>query len=462
LNAFEALCAIAIATGLILRFYRLGAPFWLDEAVTANISSGSLAGIPGVLARSAESNPPLIYLLAHAWARIFGGSDAAFHALTACIGSLGVFAVLWAGFRAFGRSAGLAAAALLALHPFHLAYSQELRSYGLLVLLSTLSFGFLIAALEGGRRRDWCAFALVSLANLYTHNYAFFLLAGQAGAAAAALRGARPKTRRLALGAFMATFLGYLPWLGILRKQAAALASITPFPKTSMAVLAKTAAGLSGASLSVGVAFVRLPWAPAAVVGACSLGVLLWPFAAPRRSADPPSVLLLASIAACLAIPLAVSLSFAIYLPSRHSIIALPFLCLLMGAGLQEVRPASVRAACLLIFLGAYAVMIHGYFSQPKSFDRDIAVYLESQQRPGAVVASASELWRMHAVERYFPGALRSRTAFAAAAGRAPRVLLVDFEGSGAEGRQALLAARYRPLKKKDFGRYAEVDVFIP
>ena len=68
----------------------------------------------------------------------------------------------------FGRAQGMLAAGLLAFSFIHLTYSQDVRPYTLLVLLTALSVYSLLRAERTGTGRWWAAFALASIVNVLT------------------------------------------------------------------------------------------------------------------------------------------------------------------------------------------------------------------------------------------------------------------------------------------------------
>lgn len=78
--------------------------------------------------------------------------------LLAGVGSIGVIALL--GRRLGGAGAGLVVGCLAALHPWHLRYSVEARSYGLLMLMVPLVYVALEGALRTGRWRWWLGFGV--------------------------------------------------------------------------------------------------------------------------------------------------------------------------------------------------------------------------------------------------------------------------------------------------------------
>jgi hypothetical protein len=91
-------------------------------------------------------------------------------------GVLGVAGVAWL-LREFGLpGAGIVAAFLLAIHPWHIRYASEARGYSLLVLLVPLLFVFWRRAMNTGQWNWWGAFALTEFALIYSYPGALFVL----------------------------------------------------------------------------------------------------------------------------------------------------------------------------------------------------------------------------------------------------------------------------------------------
>lgn len=165
--------------GAILRFRALGAKsLWLDEA-----SSVTFARLPWrEFLRTmwyGEGNMAFFYFLLRGWLHL-GDSEFWLRSLSAFFGVATIPAVYQMGNRFMSRKTGLAAAALLAVHSFHIRYSQELRSYSLLAFLLVVSTYLFLSALEApGRKLSWALYAGVSALALYSQVFAVFVLAGQ-------------------------------------------------------------------------------------------------------------------------------------------------------------------------------------------------------------------------------------------------------------------------------------------
>jgi 4-amino-4-deoxy-L-arabinose transferase-like glycosyltransferase len=176
-----ALVAIAlIALAAFLRFYRIGHQgFWFDEANTALLVHFPLGKMLGLVPQS-ESTPPLYYCVAWVWARVFGYREAGLRSLSALAGVLTVPVAYAAGAKLISRRSGLVVAGLCASNPFLIWYSQEARSYALLVLLSAASLLAFAYVLERPSPRTSAAWVIASGLALATHYYAVLAVAPEA------------------------------------------------------------------------------------------------------------------------------------------------------------------------------------------------------------------------------------------------------------------------------------------
>ena len=150
--------------------------FWYDEAFTPVhvLHDGLGATLRAVVHH--ENTPPLWYLLAWADARLFGDGALALRLPSALAGIVTV-PVVWAiGQQLAGRRAALVAAAIVAVNPLFVWYSQEARAYGLFVLMSALAMLCFVRALDDPRAGRLAAFALAGALALLTHYFAVFLL----------------------------------------------------------------------------------------------------------------------------------------------------------------------------------------------------------------------------------------------------------------------------------------------
>jgi mannosyltransferase len=174
-----ALVAVLLV-GFSLRVLRLGAQsLWYDETVSVFLAGRS---IPELIAHTAgDIHPPGYYLLLHVWTRLAGHSEFAAAFASVWFGVLLVALAYRLGASVFGRGAGLLAALLVALSPYNLWYSQEVRMY---TLAASLGMGVLwcvaqLVAAGPKRLPSWrllAAYAILAAAGLWVLYYFAFLL----------------------------------------------------------------------------------------------------------------------------------------------------------------------------------------------------------------------------------------------------------------------------------------------
>ena len=156
--------AVVITVGaFLLRIYRIGAQeLWADEAYSYLLAvAPEWLGLPTL----AHNTPPLHHWLLRGWIRFAGEDEAALRLLSAVVGTLFVLAVVWSGRELFTPQAGIWGGAFAAVAPFHIYTSQEARTYALLTLMLTVTYGLLARAI----RRDtvlWWSFAALAAAVL--------------------------------------------------------------------------------------------------------------------------------------------------------------------------------------------------------------------------------------------------------------------------------------------------------
>jgi mannosyltransferase len=165
------------ALGAVLRFATLGVQaYHHDEIVTASrvlrVGFGHAMDAVGF----SESAPPLYYALAWLWTQVAGTSEWGLRSLSALAGVATIPVAYLIGRELRGARAGLLAAALVAVNPMLLWYSQEARAYALLGLFCALSLLFCVRALQGGTRRDFSWWGVFSALALATHYFAVFPL----------------------------------------------------------------------------------------------------------------------------------------------------------------------------------------------------------------------------------------------------------------------------------------------
>ncbi|MGD1051812.1 MAG: glycosyltransferase family 39 protein [Solirubrobacteraceae bacterium] len=154
--------------------------FWYDEAYTPvhDLHASLAATLSSVGAN--ENTPPLWYVLVWAVSRALGTGAVALRLLSALAG-VALVGVGWAiGEELDSRRTAAILAAILALNPLMVWYSQEARAYELYALLGALSLLCFLRAYRRPRAGSLALWSLSSVLALLTHYFAVFLLGPQA------------------------------------------------------------------------------------------------------------------------------------------------------------------------------------------------------------------------------------------------------------------------------------------
>jgi uncharacterized membrane protein len=182
-----------VAIGAAMRFASLGEQsFHHDEVITvARVLPGGFSHMLDTVKRS-ESNPPLYYVLAWGWTKLFGTSEYGVRSLSALVGLATVPVAYMAATELAQRRAGLIAAALVAVNPMLIWYSQEARSYALLVFFCAVSLLFFARARRTRAGSDLALWAASSALALCSHYFAVFAVGVEAVWLLIALRSRLP------------------------------------------------------------------------------------------------------------------------------------------------------------------------------------------------------------------------------------------------------------------------------
>ncbi len=203
--------AALTALGVAVRFASLGVQsYHHDEVITAaRVIPGNFVDMLRQV-KASESNPPLYYVLAWGWAKAFGTDEIGLRSLSAVFGAAVIPVAYLIGRELASRRTGLIAAAIAAVNPMLIWYSQEARSYAALVFFGALALLFFVRALHTRRGRDLAFWALASALALCSHYFAVFAVAIEAAWLLIALR-SQWRLVLPAIGAVLAVGLALLP-----------------------------------------------------------------------------------------------------------------------------------------------------------------------------------------------------------------------------------------------------------
>jgi mannosyltransferase len=182
LNREKVSLAAILLLALVLRLINLGSRnLWYDEAFAVLYAEKSFSAIlygtiTQVEGAAADVHPLLYYFFLHFWMGLFGQSPFIVRLPSVIFGLASIVLAFSIGRRLFDPGAGLLAAAITAIAPFHINYSQENRMYSLLCFLSLLTVYFLVRCWKGNGYGNWLGFILAATLSLYTHNLAFLVI----------------------------------------------------------------------------------------------------------------------------------------------------------------------------------------------------------------------------------------------------------------------------------------------
>ncbi|MCB0257875.1 MAG: glycosyltransferase family 39 protein, partial [Anaerolineae bacterium] len=141
--------------------------------------SAFLAGqsIPALIAHTARDiHPPGYYLLLHGWATLAGNSEFSLAFFSTTFGLL-IIPLTYALARCLtNRPVALWSALLVAVSPFNIWYSQEVRMYTLGTALGLVATYALVKGIATNRLQPWLGYVIAATVGLYTLYYFAFLL----------------------------------------------------------------------------------------------------------------------------------------------------------------------------------------------------------------------------------------------------------------------------------------------
>jgi mannosyltransferase len=354
-----ALFGILLVAG-ILRFYGLGIQsLWVDELASVWFSEPDEAG--EVIERTrGDVHPPGYHLVLHFSRALLGESDAAIRFPSAFAGTLSVLAMFFLARRLYSSREGLLAALFTAVFFAPVYYSQEARSYSLLLLFSILTAFFwwgMFSRLRDDERLpplETFAYVGCAVAASYLHYFGLYLVAFQG----AALFLLAPRSLVSVVAVYLPVAAAYLPWLpamaGQMRDQEpqeARLAAYVSFLFNHSTAMEVVVGGLLAAALIA------------------SSGAFI--LAARRRSLHPimPGALLVAWAVVPYALAHIVSENLSPILSARNTIIAVPAAYILLARAMMIVLPGRAPRLAVAFAVAALAVsllvFVDEHYSRP-------------------------------------------------------------------------------------------------
>jgi len=373
----------------VLRFHSLAAKsFWFDEGVSVAIARLDWYNFGRILWRR-EANMSLYYLLLHYWLH-FGGSEFFIRALSVLFAIASVPVIYLLGRRHFDSRVGLIAAALLAVNAYDVQYSQDARSYSLMVLLCSLSSLYFLKCLSESSRRNRAAYVVTSVLAVYAQFFSLLLVVAHWASLRFLVEQPVPHTR--------AKIRNDWRWIGLLVSPAVVFIVTTgtgplrwvqrPGLK-DVWVFALHLTGNGGPLLLL------------ACATACLAALLpVWRTARMRRV--PWEFWRYRFLACWLLFPLLLTLGLSLVKPlfvPRYFIFCLPALLLLVARGVTRLRSTALIVPALLFVLILSLRGTVGYYKLDIDIQRDdwreATYYLLNHARPGDALLFHVPMGRM-------------------------------------------------------------------
>ncbi|HEY5743026.1 MAG TPA: glycosyltransferase family 39 protein [Terrimicrobiaceae bacterium] len=200
LNFFWPLVILAMLTTFFYSLPRMAHGFWDDEELsvrsalwgkfrpnkkTKEVEFRRLPWLETIYGYDTPNNHTLFSILSRlcqeAWNAVskpkgFPLVEWPFRVPALLFGILAVAAVAWLLKDLQLPDAGIVAAFLLAVHPWHIRYASEARGYSLLIFLVPVLFVFWRRAMIGGQWKWWSAFAFTEFSLIYCYPGSVFIL----------------------------------------------------------------------------------------------------------------------------------------------------------------------------------------------------------------------------------------------------------------------------------------------
>jgi len=174
----------SMGLGCFFRFHNLGREsFWADEIFSALAATCVNIKLIFTKLLPSDVHPPLYLILLRGWARIFGTSEFALRASSACASVVAFFFMYHLTKKIFGLRIAVLATLLLVFSTASMVYAQELRSYSLLLLFSVITTLLWLSIIQRFHAtillKDFILYTAAALFASYLHYFGFVLIGFQ-------------------------------------------------------------------------------------------------------------------------------------------------------------------------------------------------------------------------------------------------------------------------------------------
>jgi len=345
---------------------------WGDEGFSVFSASRDLLTIT-LDTTTIDPHPPLYYFLLHFYLPLAGQSELAIRFFSVFFGTATIPLAWVIGKRMYDARIGMLAASLVALAPFAVHYSQEVRMYALAIFLVALGLYFFARLFTRESRRDWLGYAAAMFLALYTlyHTALIFLAIGLV------LLGLF-KTRRAFVIRWFGVSFGivatFLPWLAY--RYVSAFTGIQQVagetqPMDFPTYLARGFAAISvGTTIPLANAFQLAGLFAALLIGALVLAL------ATRAAKFFDALLIMLTLVPIIAYyPLYLALP--LYRGRLFALACVPLMLLLARSTSLIVARIKLAAPLIaLLVLGAFVYSLNNYFFNYNRYSAAVEDYL--------------------------------------------------------------------------------------
>jgi mannosyltransferase len=358
---------------------------WYDEAISYKAAQLDIRSI--LTNQIQSSHPPLYYLILHYWLYIFPNSDFSARMLSVIWNIALIPVVYFLSKELFkNNKVAICSSILVVISPFHIAYSQELRMYTQLMLLTTLGILTYIYAINQESYKYWFFFIIVFFFAIYTHYFASIILIG-----IFFYDLLKNKLNKLSIPLIISCtilFILYIPWFIIILTQ----------PELSEGSLRPLFAGDSIQAKNILMPIINLTILIFGkihyILFVISLYVILLFFCVfalhiykNRLNINEYNIFLFFIIATLIIIPSFLYYSFSMFFPHRSIAAASPLILILMASALEckkKILTNLIIATILLSFIGT--IYYYNTYNNAKPPNIKVAQFINDNYKSNDII----------------------------------------------------------------------------
>lgn len=353
------LLILILSLGGFLRVFRIGKEsIWFDEFATYEKVSAPTFNIMLERMRKDETAPPLYFALLYAWGKL-GRGLIWLRLFSALAGILALYFFYLLAREILDKHSSLFATFLLAISPYHVWYSQEMRMYVLLAFFTIISSLYCWKWFKSGKRLFAGLYIFFTLCGLYTHYHFLLILLAQN-----LFIFFERKRIKSWMKMQLLVLLAFFPWVFFLWKDLfypgnswiPALNVLTPFFIFSAYTL-----GIH-------------PFVPVVLAWLTLLVAFVVLFKVGEEIISKPRLVSLEGIrfiSVLFALPIVTALVISLFKPiisegKRYLIISLPFFYLILAYGVSRLRDTRQVIAVYLLFALTFTFSLSSYYRLPQ------------------------------------------------------------------------------------------------